>query len=103
MDPTELGMNLAAMRCPKCKSGDVLPLNPRDMKTNFECQECHEVVEAEMVILSQIFQYLYDYEMTLLCRKVTARPVTFEDTMRIGRIFPISHIILRIFGGTVLL
>ena len=39
---------------------------------------------------------------TLLCRKVTARPVTFEDTMRIGRIFPISHIIIRIFVGTVL-
>ena len=63
MDPTELGMNLAAMRCPKCKSGDALPLNPRDLKTNFECQECHEVVEADMVILFQIFQYLNDYQL----------------------------------------
>ena len=39
---------------------------------------------------------------TLLCRKVTTRPVTFEDIMRIGRIFPISHIIIRIFVGAVL-
>ena len=77
MDPTELGMNLAAMRCPKCKSGDVLPLNPRDMKTNFECQECHEVVEAEMVIPSQIFQYLYDYEMSFQVKMILDTSMKF--------------------------
>ena len=69
MDPTELGMNLAAMKCPKCKSGDVLPLNPTNLKTDFECQDCHEVLEPDKVSLFQTFQNLYGVGLSI-CRKV---------------------------------
>ena len=58
--------------------------------------------EEEETTESKIDKIKEESTSTLLCRKVTARPVTFEDTMRIGRIFPISHIIIRIFVGTVL-
>ena len=49
LDPCELGTNLAAMRCPKCKTGDVLPIKPTNLKTDFKCRDCHEVIEADMV------------------------------------------------------
>ena len=51
LDPSELGTNLAAMRCSKCKTGDVLPLKPTNLKTDFECHDCREVIEAGMVSL----------------------------------------------------
>ena len=65
LDPSEFGTNLSAIRCPKCKIGDVLPLKPTNLKTDFECQDCHEVIEAGLVSLFVMGEDNYHVTMKL--------------------------------------
>ena len=46
MDPAELGSNLSALRCPACKTGDVLPRDPVDLKSDLECSSCGKTIDA---------------------------------------------------------
>lgn len=40
VDPTDLGTNAAAIKCFKCKEGNMLPENGSDYELNWKCDKC---------------------------------------------------------------
>ena len=49
LDPSENGANLAALKCPACKVGTVLPIQPLDLGTNLKCGSCGEEIDSGRV------------------------------------------------------
>lgn len=51
LDPTELETYNSAIKCYKCHQGLVLPLNPTDIKGEWECKQCLSIFKGDLVIL----------------------------------------------------
>lgn len=50
-DPTEYGTNTSALRCPKCQSGDILPIEPLKQEASWQCGSCKYTVTGRSISL----------------------------------------------------
>ena len=48
-DRTELGTNMSAVLCLKCKKGYLLPLDPLKYKSEWTCDNCDTKANYEMI------------------------------------------------------
>lgn len=50
-DPTEYGTFTSALRCPKCQSGNILPIDPLNQAASWQCNNCKYTVTGRSISL----------------------------------------------------
>ena len=48
-DPTELGTYMSGVNCEECKVGTLLPKNPLDYNSEWQCVDCQSVVFSKVI------------------------------------------------------
>ena len=48
-DPTELGTYVSGVNCEECKVGTLLPKNPLDYNSEWQCVDCQSVVFSKVI------------------------------------------------------
>ena len=51
LDPTELGSLMSAVKCSDCESGNLLPIDPKNLESDWLCSQCkHRFVVINFII-----------------------------------------------------
>jgi len=61
LDPTEMGSLMSAVKCSDCESGNLLPIDPKDLDSDWLCSQCkHRFYDVICICMYFLMNFVLD-------------------------------------------